>query len=366
MASKEAKIKALEEELRTTKYNKATQHHVGLVKAKLAKLKAQQVARSGIGKASGVGYGLRKSGDATVALLGFPSVGKSTLLNKLTNAKSEVGAYDFTTLTVIPGVMKYRQANIQILDVPGIVYGAASGKGKGKEVLAVLRSADLILMMIDAFNPQQLAGLRKEVWESGIRINQRPPVVKIKKSVRGGLKISTTVKLTHINKKTIAAICREFNFVNADIVIRTNITDDELIDVLEGNRVYIPAAVIVNKVDLLDEESKKDVEKNLKPDLLISADKDKNLLGVKELIFEKLSLVRLYLKEIGKKADMDEPLIVRKGITIRGVCRKLHRDFEKKFRFARIWGPSAKFPGQALRRMDKVLQDEDVLEIHIE
>jgi len=366
MASRENKIKALEEELRTTKYNKATQHHIGLVKAKLAKLKQEQVAKASVGKAAGIGYGLRKSGDATVALLGFPSVGKSTILNKLTNAKSEVGAYDFTTLTVVPGVLKYRQAKIQILDVPGIVYGAASGKGRGREVLAVLRSSDLILMIVDGFNPQQLAVLQKEVREAGIRFNEKPPDVRVKKTMRDGLKINTTVKLTHITRKTIEGICREFSLINADIVIRSNITDDQLIDVLEGNRVYIPAAFIVNKSDLLDEATTKQVEDMIAPDLLVSADKSQGLEKLKELIFKRLDLIRIYLKEIKKKADMEEPLIMKKGITIRGVCRKLHRDFEKKFRFARLWGPSAKFPGQDMRRLDKKLQDGDVLEIHID
>ena len=366
MASREEKIKLLEEELRTTKYNKATQHHIGLVKAKLAKIKQEAVAKASVGKASGLGYGLRKSGDATVALLGFPSVGKSTLLNCLTNAKSEVGAYEFTTLTVVPGVMKYRQADIQILDIPGIVYGAASGKGRGKEVLNVLRTTDLILMIIDGFNPQQLNVLEKEVREAGIRINEKPPIVKISKTIRGGLRISTTKKLTHITRRTIEGICREFSLINADIVIRSNITDDQLIDVLEGNRVYIPAIVVVNKADLLDSEIKKQIEKMIKPDLFISADKKKGMKALQELIFERLDLIRIYLKEISKKADMDEPLIMKKGITIRDVCRKLHRDFEKKFKLARIWGPTAKFPGQDIRRLDKALQDEDVLEIRIE
>lgn len=366
MTSREEKIKLLEEELRTTKYNKATQHHIGLVKAKLAKIKQEAVAKAGVGKASGLGYGLRKSGDATVSLLGFPSVGKSTLLNSLTNAKSEVGAYDFTTLTVVPGVMKYRQADIQILDIPGIVYGAASGKGRGREVLSVLRSTDLILMMIDGFNPQQLNVLEKEVREAGIRVNENPPIVKISKTIRGGLRISTTKKLTYLIRRTIEGICREFGIINADIVIRSNITDDQLIDVLEGNRVYIPAIVVVNKADLLDDVIRKQIEKMIKPDLFISADKKKGMKALQKLIFDRLDLIRIYLKEVGKKADMDEPLIMKKGITIRDVCRKLHRDFEKKFKLARLWGPTAKFPGQNIRRLDKSLQDEDVLEIRID
>ena len=67
----------------------------------------------------GSGYGVRNAGDATVALVGLPSVGKPTLLNCLTDAESETGSYAFTTLDVVPGVLKYRDANNQILALPG-------------------------------------------------------------------------------------------------------------------------------------------------------------------------------------------------------------------------------------------------------
>jgi len=65
---------------------------------------------------------------------GFPSVGKSSLLTELTGTNSEAAAYEFTTLTCIPGVIHYNDAKIQLLDLPGIIEGAAEGKGRGRQV----------------------------------------------------------------------------------------------------------------------------------------------------------------------------------------------------------------------------------------
>lgn len=76
-------------------------------------------------------------------------MGKSTLLSTLTKTESEAAGYEFTTLTCIPGVIEYKGANIQLLDLPGIIEGAAQGKGRGRQVIAVARTADLVMMMLD-------------------------------------------------------------------------------------------------------------------------------------------------------------------------------------------------------------------------
>src|SRR5882762_623061 len=119
----EEQIKAAEDEIQKTPYNKATQHHIGKLKAKLARLKDEQETRRLKSGGSGVSYAVKKSGNATAGLVGFPSVGKSTLLNQITDATSAVAAYDFTTLDVIPGLLLHRGAKIQILDMPGLIRG---------------------------------------------------------------------------------------------------------------------------------------------------------------------------------------------------------------------------------------------------
>ncbi|RME52885.1 GTP-binding protein [Candidatus Woesearchaeota archaeon] len=363
MGSVEERIKELEHLIATCQYNKRTQKAIGLYKAQLAKLKAKQEARSGK-SGKGEGYQVRKTGDGTVILLGFPSVGKSTLLNQLTGANSEVGEYAFTTLTVVPGVLRFNHAKIQVLDVPGIVKGAASGKGRGREVLACMRSADLCLILLDAHHPEHLSVIKKEVFETNIRLDQTRPDVKIKKKTRGGISIGTTVKLSRIDPDTIEAILKEFRINNADVVIREDIDADQLIDVIEGNRVYMPSLVVLNKIDELSKKELEAVKRKVHPDICISAKNNEHVEELKALIFEKLGLISVFLKEPGKAADMEEPLIMFRGASVRDVCEKLHKDFVKNFKFARVWGRSAKFGGQKVM-LGHCLENGDVLELHI-
>ncbi|MCI4322332.1 MAG: 50S ribosome-binding GTPase, partial [Thermoplasmata archaeon] len=144
MSALEEQITAVEDEIRNTQYNKATQRHIGRLRAKLAVLRLERETRAK-GKGGGSGYSVRKSGHATVGLVGYPSVGKSTLLTRLTGAESETGAYDFTTVSIIPGMLRWGGASIQILDMPGLVPGASKGRGRGREVLSVVRAVDLVL-----------------------------------------------------------------------------------------------------------------------------------------------------------------------------------------------------------------------------
>jgi ribosome-interacting GTPase 1 len=85
MATTLAKIADIESEMNRTQKNKATEGHLGLLKAKLAKLKREVMeGPKGAGGGGQEGFDVKASGDARVGLIGFPSVGKSTLLTKLT------------------------------------------------------------------------------------------------------------------------------------------------------------------------------------------------------------------------------------------------------------------------------------------
>ncbi|MFT4309939.1 MAG: OBG GTPase family GTP-binding protein [Candidatus Woesearchaeota archaeon] len=360
MPSYDEQIKSLEDELKKTKYNKRTQHHIGLVKAKIARLKERQAGRSKSSPSEG--FAVKKSGNATVALLGFPSVGKSTLLNALTDADSKTASYAFTTVTVVPGMMEYKHARIQILDLPGIIRGASKGSGRGREVISVLRQADLVLIVLEPGNTEeQLDALRREVYDSGIRLDENVPDVKLTKNAKGGITIYRTVR-TGIDNKTIESVLREFRIPNATIILRQDISVDQLIDVIESNKVYTKSLVIVNKIDMLSLPEAEKLIGRVGASLGISASTGHNIGVLKDHIFDSLAFIRIYLKEVGKKPDMDIPLVLSGKVSVRSVCNSLHRDFEDKFRFAKVWGKSAKFDGQKVN-IDHLLSDNDVLEI---
>lgn len=363
MSSIQDKIQEIEEEIRRTPYNKATQQHIGRLKAKLSKLRDEgDKTSSGTG---GAAYAVKKSGDATVVLVGFPSVGKSTLLNRLTNAESEVGGYDFTTIDVIPGAMEYRGAQIQILDVPGLIAGASSGKGRGREVISVIRNSDLILFILDIFNISHLKVLEDEINRAGIRVNKRPPAVRIKKTSRGGLRINSTVPLTRLDFETVKNVLSEYRIHNGEVLIREDISIDELIDAIAKNRVYVKSVVVVNKIDLAPKNLLNKVKKELPDSIFISADKGVNMETFKETIYKHLGFIHVFMKPQGGEADFEEPLVVKEGSTVEDVCNRLHKGFRKRFRFARVWGPSVRFDGQRTGLEHRLLEG-DVLSIVLE
>jgi small GTP-binding protein len=355
------KIKQIEEEMKKTQINKKTEHHIGLLKAKLARLREE--LESSTSKGGGEAFEIRKGGDATVVLIGLPSVGKSTILNRLTNAKSKVAAYAFTTLTVVPGILRLNGADIQILDLPGIISGASSGRGRGRRVLSVARNADLVLLVLDVFQPGQVQLLKHELHAMGIRIDQKPPDVVITRGSKGGLALTTSVKLTKLTPATVKGIVEAYGISNGGILVREDVTDEQLIDVLTGNRRYAPSLVVLNKVDLVNEQylaaAKKQIGRDFVP---ISAQKGLNMDLLAERIWETLNFIRIYLKRPDGDADFEKPLILPAGSTLRDVSKKIHPRFVEGAKYAFVSGSSVKFTGQRVS-LDHIPADKDVVTI---
>ena len=358
------KIKAIQDEIHRTQINKATEHHVGLLKAKIAKLKREQENEQ-VKKSSKKqdGFDVKRTGDATVVFIGLPSVGKSTLLNRLTGSKSAIGAYQFTTVTVVPGVMNYRGARIQVLDLPGIIKGASTGKGLGKRILSVARSADIVLLVLDVFQPYHEDVLINELVNIGIRLNQAPPNIVIEKSNTGGIAVAQQKKLKKMSEKLLKEILNIYGYTSARVVIKEDIDSEQLIDFINGNKTYAKGITILNKIDLVDDKFVENVAKKLKTDFIpTSADSNKNINELKERIYNELEFIRIYLRPKGGETDFEEPLIARKGNTVADICNKLHRNMKKDFRFGLVWGKSVKFGGQRVG-LKHILIDEDVLTV---
>lgn len=352
------RIGDIEKEIRETPYHKGTEHHIGKLRAKLAKLKDQVVERQAKkGGGGGVGFAVKQQGDATVVLVGFPSVGKSTLLNSLTNAESPVAEYSFTTLTVIPGMMKYKGAKILILDVPGLIEGASQGRGRGREVLSVVRSADMLLIMAEAGHEDDFRKIENELYANGVRINEPPPRVSIKKLSKGGLSVRSVVK-QDFDLQTVREIAKEFGYINAEIAVKEKVSLERLIDAFAKNRVYVSALYVVNKIDIQKVPRVPRVP-HVSPSFVplggtsegrqavrISAETGTGLEMLKQTIWEKLGLVRVYLRRPGKMPDYDDPMILRQGSSLSDVLKRIGAEFAKDKSGAKIWGPGAKFPGQ--------------------
>lgn len=240
-----------------TQKNKATSYHLGQLKAKLAKLKRELLTPSGGGGGGGAGFDVARTGVASIGFIGFPSVGKSTLMSRLTGQHSEAAAYEFTTLTSVPGQVVYNGASrpasccppravaltlgtrpgapLQIIDLPGIIEGAKDGRGRGRQVIAVAKTCHLIFIVLDVNKPlTDKRVIEAELEGFGIRINKSPPNITFKKKDKGGLNITSTVPLTHIDHDEIKAVMSEYRINSADITIRCDATVDDVIDVLEA------------------------------------------------------------------------------------------------------------------------------------
>jgi len=358
------KIADIEAEINRTQKNKATEHHLGLLKAKLSKLKRELIegATKG-GGGPGEGFDVSKSGDARVGMVGFPSVGKSTLLTKLTGTFSKVAAYEFTTLTCIPGVIKYKGSKIQLLDLPGIIEGAKDGKGRGRQVIAVAKTCNLIVIVLDAMKPMTHKRIiERELEGFGIRLNKKPPAITLRKKDKGGIIITKNVSLTKLDDEMIKAILHEYKINNAEVIFDCDADEDQLIDVIEGNRKYIPCLYALNKIDEITMEELEILDK-IPHYVPCSAHLEWNLDELIEKMWEYLDLIRVYTKPKGQIPDYNAPIVLpRSKCTVEDFCNRIHRQLIKQFKYALVWGLSVKHNPQKVGK-DHKLQDEDVVQI---
>ncbi len=353
----------LTSEYSKTKHNKATNKHLGILRAKIAKVKHELETSS---RRSGTGYSVRKSGNATIVLVGFPNAGKSSLLRVLTGVDSKVADYAFTTIDVIPGMMEYNGAKIQILDLPGLIQGAHVGRGGSMKIISVIRIADLMLFVVDINTYPQLYQLVEEIGLLNIRVNRKKPNIRLEKSFAGGMEIEGNGHAVP-KKDVITGILNEFKIFNGKIIFYQDATEDMIIDFIADNCVYMRGVVALNKIDTADQKRvdavRSEIESRTGMHVIpISAKMAQNISELRRLVFNGLGLIRVYLKPKDGTADFDRPMVLDSGSDITEVVRRINSKLIKSARFAYISGPSSKFPNQRVG-MEHIVKDGDVVTV---
>jgi ribosome-interacting GTPase 1 len=306
----EEKIRYLEEMMAIVPKHKGTDHLRADLRRKLAKLKEASEAKKGTSRQVSP-FHIDKEGAGQVVLIGPTNAGKSALVATLTNATPDVAEYAFTTWTPTPGMMEAGNVQIQLIDTPSLDREHMEG-----ELLNLIRRADLLLLVVDL---------------------QAFPIEQIESTI------------AFLEEHRIAPLRRQERYAG------------------ERGFIFIPLLVMVNKCD--DESADEDFEVLCElleedwPLIPVSAATGRNFDQLKQAVFERLEIMRVYAKPPGKEADLSRPFVLKKGSTVEEFAGKVHKDFLENLKSARVWG-SAAHDGLMVSR-DHVLQDGDVVELRI-
>ena len=304
------KIKALEVMMAIIPKHKGTERLRGQLKSRMAKLKEELQRRPTVGKAEQA-YNVKREGAAQIVLLGLPNAGKSCLLSQITNASSEVGDYPFTTQKPIPGMMKFENLQIQLVDTPPIQLDHIEPGFPN-----LIRNVDALLLLVDLTEDPifQMEILSEELSDMRIKAVGKGPIPSL-----------------------------EVGWASQRALLVGNKCDVK--NAMGGYRI-----LEIRFGDVL-------------PILPISAKERMNFDELKKEIYQILNIIRVYTKIPGKEPDLTEPVILKKGSTVGDVALSIHKDFVAKLRYAKIWG-SGKFDGQMVKR-DFLVNEGDVIELHI-
>jgi len=308
----EEKLRCLQEMLRVIPKHKGTDHMQGDLKRRISQLKARIETSRTATKRKRPSYIIRKEGAGQVTLVGPPNVGKSQLLRALTEAPSEVAPYPFTTLKPIPGMMRYENIWVQLIDLPAICDDHME-----KWVFECVRAADAILLVIDLIAPDpdmQIARTLAILEEARILVSSEE---------------------TNLRSSFLSKVCQ-------GRIVANKLDEKGARDTLE----LIPALV---NTDI--------------PILGVSAEKGTGVEELRYTVFEMLDVMRIYTKPVGKRADLGTPYTIKNGSTVVELAGVVHKDFAENFKCARVWG-SSKFGGQVVSG-DFVLRDGDIVELHV-
>jgi len=311
------KIKCLQEMLPIIPKHKGTEKLQAQIKTRIAKLK-QESQKKHATRREGDSYIIKKEGAGQVVLVGLPNVGKSEIVSSITHADPEVADYPYTTRRPTPGMMEYKNVQIQLIDMPPLTNDYLE-----PWVPQIIRNADALLMVIDL--DEDSVPQMKSLFEILGRFKVKPKIIEDRIEAEEELEFFEE-KVFH--KNTI--------FVGSK-------SDLELSDI---------------NIEMLREHYGEKF-----PFIPISIKKMETLEVLKGKIFEALEIIRIFTKPPGKKADLTAPYIRPVGNTVEEFAEHVHKDFLEKLTYARLWRDN-KYQGQRVQR-DFVLKDGDVVELHI-
>mgnify|MGYP000359583563 CR=1 FL=1 len=369
----EERLKALQEFLSSVPKHKGTENLRAWVRRKISELREEIEERKFKRAGRAPSFFIEKEGASQVVMLGLPNSGKSLLLRTLTNAKPEVSDIPFTTKYPIPGMLRFEDIQFQLIEAPALVEGASRGKLMwGSRVLGLARNADILMLVVDLSNSpiKQFKVLINELENAGIMV-KRPKgrvVIERSKAMRG-IKLISYGKLIDATANDVIKLLNSYRIYNAIVKIYGEVSLDDVEKSIFENVVYKPSVIILNKADLVSKELIKEVRSHIikfvGDDTKILTTSAKTGLGLNEVpkaVFSVSNIIRVYTKEPNSPKPSPEPLILPKGARVEDAIMKIREEFLKYFKYARIWGPSAKYPGERVG-LDHVLEDGDVIEI---
>jgi len=219
-------------------------------------------------------------------------------------------------------------------------------------------------MVLDATKrAEQKALLEAELETVGIRLNREPPNIYLKPKKAGGMKITFQNPPKNIDEKMVYNILRDYKILNSEVLIRDeNVTVDDLIDVImKDHRKYIKCLYVYNKIDSVSLDFLDTLAREPQT-AVMSCELDLGLQDVVERCWQELNLIRVYTKRKGIDPDFSQALIVRNRSTIEDVCDQIHRSLKETFKYALVWGASARHVPQRVG-LGHVVADEDVVSI---
>jgi len=364
------KIRLMREFLALCPKHKGTSKLIMNVRRKIAALEEELERSRTRRKSSGRHlFSVPKEGAGQIVILGLTNVGRSSLLAALTNAKPEINPVPYTTRKPALGMLQYRDIQFQLVEAPALVEGSSEGRMDGPQILGLARNADGLLLVVDlsAEPVEQLRTLISELEAAGIRIERPEGEVKIVRQPGVGVKVVGSGRLVDCTVEDVRRLLMEYKVASALVKIRGKVTLEMIEDELFSSSVYKPSVILANKADVdgSDQKVKALIEEvgGTIPVIPVSCVDGRGLEKVGETVFRMLGIIRVYSKEPSSKEPSEKPIVLEKDSKAIDVARKLHSKLYKKFRYARIWGPSAKYPGEKVGP-EHTMMDGDVIEIH--